>query len=199
MLEIFLFCLAAYLIAALPLKAIFELSYFQIKSVLKQLDNVSFQVYMSGLTFINLLVLVLTFVKGFGVVYFERVYFESPLILLLGIASVFIGHTYSPFRKFKLQSFFFLILGILTGINIFVGLVFFIAWLLVVAISRSNELAILLALGCSITTPYFLFLSQDYYFSLGFLTLFTFIALSTRLFDYFEGRGTTIFDTFQSR
>lgn len=199
MVDVFLFCLAAYVLAALPLKAIFELSYFQVKSVLKQLDGVNSQVYMSGLTFLNLLVFALSFAKGFTVVYLERFYFESPLILLLGIAAVFLGHTFSPFRKFKLQSFFFLLLGILTGIDIFVGLIFLIMWLIVVVISRSNELAILIGVGTTITAPYFLFLSQDYYFSLGFLTLFTFMALSTRLFDYFEGRGTTIFDTFHSR
>lgn len=163
------------------------------------MDNVSFVIYMSLLPFLNLLVFALSFVKGFAVVYLERFYFESPLVLLLSIMAVFLGHTFSPFRRFRMQSFFFLVLGILIGINIFVGLVFLVVWLLVVAVSRSNELAILIALACTITTPYFLFLSQDYYFSLGFLTLFAFMALSSRLFDYFEGRGTTIFDTFQSR
>ena len=95
--------------------------------------------------------------KGYLVVYMTISIFEQTYLPFTSIA-VFLGHSFPIYYKFKGGKGVATFLGIILATNILVGITVCGTWLLVATLSKKSSLA---ALGCSLVTPFFLFISNS--------------------------------------
>ena len=103
--------------------------------------------------------------------------YQYPEFLFLSSLSVFLGHVFSIWLKFKGGKGVATYLGILFCINYILGFVFIISWFLIFLISKYSSLSSLIA---SLTIPiyhFFIIDNENYYF---FIILFILIFYTHR-------------------
>ena len=103
--------------------------------------------------------------------------YQYPEFLFLSSLSIFLGHVFSIWLKFKGGKGVATYLGILFCINYILGFVFIISWFLIFLISKYSSLSSLIA---SLTIPiyhFFIIDNENYYF---FIILFILIFYTHR-------------------
>lgn len=83
--------------------------------------------------------------KGLVPVLIARVFTNDPIILALVMLAAFLGHLYPVFFGFRGGKGVATALGVLIGINPWVGLCVFGSWLLMAVVTRLSSLSALLA------------------------------------------------------
>ena len=103
--------------------------------------------------------------------------FNHPEFLLISALSIFLGHVFPLWLKFKGGKGVATYVGMLFCINYILGFVFIICWLIIFIISRYSSLSSLIA---SLTVPFYNFFiidNNNYYF---FIILFILIFFTHR-------------------
>ena len=103
--------------------------------------------------------------------------FNHPEFLLISALSIFLGHVFPLWLKFKGGKGVATYVGMLFCINYILGFVFIICWLIIFIISRYSSLSSLIA---SLTIPFYHFFiidNNNYYF---FIILFILIFFNHR-------------------
>jgi len=103
--------------------------------------------------------------------------YQYPEFLFLSSLSIFLGHVFPIWLKFKGGKGVATYLGVLFCINYILGFVFIISWFLIFLISKYSSLSSLIA---SLTIPiyhFFIIDNENYYF---FIILFIFIFYTHR-------------------
>ena len=103
--------------------------------------------------------------------------FNHPEFLLISALSIFLGHVFPLWLKFKGGKGVATYVGILFCINYILGFVFIICWFIIFIISRYSSLSSLIA---SLTSPFYHFFiidNNNYYF---FIILFILIFFTHR-------------------
>ena len=103
-----------------------------------------------------LLTIILDGGKGYMAILITLTLFEHKYLPFAGIA-VFLGHIYPIYFKFKGGKGVATFLGIILAINPIVWIITCITWLSLAIVTKKSSVA---ALGCSILTPVFLFMSE---------------------------------------
>ena len=99
--------------------------------------------------------------------------FNYPELVYVSSLSVFIGHVFPLWLKFKGGKGVATYVGILFSINYILGLVFVISWLIIFFISKYSSLGSILA---SLIIPFFIFFNpnyeNEYFFTIMFVLIF---------------------------
>jgi len=100
-----------------------------------------------------------------------KIYF--PELLFIGSLCAFLGHVFPIWLKFKGGKGVATYLGILFAINIYLGLIFILSWLITFGLSRFSSLSSLIA---SISIPVYLLIlaqfNQVFFFTIMFVLIF---------------------------
>jgi glycerol-3-phosphate acyltransferase PlsY len=100
-----------------------------------------------------------------------KIYF--PELLFIGSLCAFLGHVFPIWLKFKGGKGVATYVGILFAINIYLGLVFILSWLITFGLSRLSSLSSLIA---SISIPVYLLIlaqfDQVFFFTIMFVLIF---------------------------
>ena len=113
-------------------------------------------VLRSGNKLIGYLTLLLDILKAVIPVIYIKINF--PDFIYISSLSVFLGHVFPVWLKFKGGKGVATYVGILFSINLIFGFVFIISWLLVFIFYKYSSLSSLLA---SLTVPIYLFITND--------------------------------------
>jgi len=103
---------------------------------------------------------------AFGSLNFRHIIFPLPYLVLIGLCAV-LGHSFSPFLKFKGGKGIATSLGILLALSWQVALIGLGIWILFVAVTRYVSLASLLAALSLPISSYFLLRGEDRVWMLG--------------------------------
>ena len=98
--------------------------------------------------------------------------FNYPDLIYVSSLSVFLGHVFSIWLKFKGGKGVATYVGILFCINYFLGIIFVITWLIIFIISKFSSLGSILA---SLIMPIYIFLNSDYNNEYFFVIMFVLI------------------------
>jgi len=115
--------------------------------------------------------LILDIVKAVIPVLISKFYFEE--YIYISALAVFIGHVFPIWLKFKGGKGVATYVGILFCINIYLGLVFIISWLIIFLFSKFSSLASILA---TLVVPVYTLFNNDfenkYFFIIMFILIF---------------------------
>ena len=103
--------------------------------------------------------------------------FNYPDLIYVSSLSVFLGHVFSIWLKFKGGKGVATYVGILFCINYFLGIIFVITWLIIFIISKFSSLGSILA---SLIVPIYIFLNSDYNNEYFFVIMFVLILFTHR-------------------
>ena len=171
-LEITLIILISYLFGSIPFGLILT-KIFVGKDIRKiGSGNIgATNVLRSGNKFIGYLTLTLDILKAVVPILFVNFYYNDQLYL--ASLSVFIGHVFPVWLKFKGGKGVATYVGILCSMNIMFGIVFGICWLVTFFISKFSSLASLIG---SFSVPVYLFLfdstENELFFGIMFILIF---------------------------
>ena len=103
--------------------------------------------------------------------------FNYPDLIYVSSLSVFLGHVFSIWLKFKGGKGVATYVGILFCINYFLGIIFVISWLIIFIISKFSSLGSILS---SLVIPIYIFLNSDYNNEYFFVIMFVLILFTHR-------------------
>ena len=110
-------------------------------------------------------------IKAVIPIIYIKIYF--PELLFIGSLCAFLGHVFPIWLKFKGGKGVATYVGILFAINIYLGLVFILSWLITFGLSRFSSLSSLIA---SISIPVYLLIlaqfDQVFFFTIMFVLIF---------------------------
>ena len=114
-------------------------------------------VLRTGNKLIGYITLILDVLKAMIPVLYIK--FNFPELVYISSLSVFIGHIFPVWLKFKGGKGVATYVGILFSINYFLGIIFIISWLIIFFISKYSSLGSILS---SLLIPIFIFLNSSY-------------------------------------
>ena len=132
-------------------------------------------VLRSGNKIIGYLTLVLDILKAIVPVLYIKYYF--PELIYISSLSVFLGHVFPIWLKFKGGKGVATYVGILFSINYILGVTFTFTWLLIFFISRYSSLGSILS---TIVIPIFVFFNPNYENEYFYIILFVLIFFTHR-------------------
>ena len=169
--ELVLIILISYLLGSIPFGLI--LTKLFLKKDIRDIGSGNIgatNVMRSGNKLVGFLTLILDIFKAvLPVIYIK---FNYPDLIYICSLSVFLGHVFPIWLKFKGGKGVATYVGILFSINIFFGLVFCICWLLIFFLSKYSSLSSLIA---SFSIPIYLFIinyEQLIFFVILFVLIF---------------------------
>ncbi len=110
----------------------------------------------TGNRFIGYLTLLLDILKAILPVIYVKL--NQPELIYIASLCTFLGHVFPVWLKFKGGKGVATYVGILFAINIFLGLIFCVSWLIIFLISRYSSLSSIVS---SITIPIYIFFSNQ--------------------------------------
>jgi len=169
--DLFIIITISYLLGSIPFGLI--LTKLFLKKDIRDIGSGNIgatNVMRSGNKLVGFLTLILDIFKAvLPVIYIK---FNYPDLIYICSLSVFLGHVFPIWLKFKGGKGVATYVGILFSINIFFGLVFCICWLLIFLLSKYSSLSSLIA---SFSIPIYLFIinyEQLIFFVILFVLIF---------------------------
>ena len=132
-------------------------------------------VLRTGNKIIGYLTLILDVLKAVIPVLYIK--FNFPELVYISSLSVFIGHVFSIWLKFKGGKGVAAYVGILFSINYFLGIIFIVSWIIIFFISKYSSLGSILS---SFLIPIFIFLNSSYENQYFFIIMFVLILYTHR-------------------
>ena len=132
-------------------------------------------VLRTGNKLIGYLTLILDVLKAVIPVIYIKINF--PELVYISSLSVFIGHVFTIWLKFKGGKGVATYVGILFSINYFLGIIFVISWLIIFFISKYSSLGSILS---TLVIPIFIFLNTSYENQYFFIIMFVLILYTHR-------------------
>ena len=176
MMELTLTILISYLLGSIPFGLI--LTKIFLKKDIREVGSGNIgatNVLRSGSKSIGYLTLTLDVLKAVIPVLYIK--FNYSDLIYISSLSVFIGHVFPIWLKFKGGKGVATYLGVLFSLNIYFGIVFTTSWLIVFFISKYSSLGSILS---SLTIPIFIFLNSKYENEYFFLIMFVLILYTHR-------------------
>ena len=174
--ELGLIILLSYLMGAIPF--VFVLTKIFLKKDIREIGSGNIgatNVLRTGNKIIGYITLSLDILKA--IIPLLIIKFYHPEFLFISALSIFLGHVFPLWLKFKGGKGVATYVGMLFCINYILGFVFIICWLIIFIISRYSSLSSLIA---SLTIPFYHFFiidNNNYYF---FIILFILIFFTHR-------------------
>ena len=174
--ELILIILISYLMGSIPFGLILT-KIFLNKDIRKiGSGNIgATNVLRAGNKIVGYLTLILDVLKAIiPIIYIKLNY---PDLIYVSSLSVFLGHVFSIWLKFKGGKGVATYVGILFCINYFLGIIFVISWLIIFIISKFSSLGSILS---SLVIPIYIFLNSDYNNEYFFIIMFVLILFTHR-------------------
>ena len=174
--ELIIIILTSYLIGSIPFGLILT-KIFLNKDIRKiGSGNIgATNVLRAGNKIVGYLTLILDVLKAIiPIIYIKLNY---PDLIYVSSLSVFLGHVFSIWLKFKGGKGVATYVGILFCINYFLGIIFVISWLIIFIISKFSSLGSILS---SLVIPIYIFLNSDYNNEYFFVIMFVLILFTHR-------------------
>ena len=170
--ELFQIIFISYLMGSMPFG--FLLAKLFLKIDIREIGSGNIgatNVLRTGNKFIGYGTLILDIVKAVIPVLVSKFYFEE--YIYISALAVFIGHVFPIWLKFKGGKGVATYVGILFCINIYLGLVFIISWLIIFLFSKFSSLSSILA---TLFVPFYTLFNNDfenkYFFVIMFILIF---------------------------
>ena len=132
-------------------------------------------VLRTGNKLIGYFTLILDVLKAVIPVFYVKLNF--PELVYISSLSVFIGHVFPIWLKFKGGKGVATYVGILFSINYFFGIIFIVSWLIIFFISKYSSLGSIIS---SLLIPIFIFLNSSYENQYFFIIMFVLILYTHR-------------------
>ena len=174
--ELILIISISYLMGSIPFGLI--LTKFFLKKDIREVGSGNIgatNVLRTGNKVIGYLTLILDISKAVIPVFYIK--FNFPELVYISSLSVFVGHVFPVWLKFKGGKGVATYVGILFSINYFLGLIFIISWLIIFFISKYSSLGSILS---SLIIPIFIFFNSSYENEYFFIIMFVLILYTHR-------------------
>ena len=174
--ELVLIILVSYLLGSIPFGLI--LTKIFLKKDIREVGSGNIgatNVLRTGNKVIGYLTLILDVLKAVTPVLYIK--FNFPELVYISSLSVFIGHVFPLWLKFKGGKGVATYVGILFSINYILGMIFIFSWLVIFFISKYSSLGSILS---SLTIPIFVYFSSSYKNEYFFIIMFVLILFTHR-------------------
>ncbi len=174
--ELVLIILVSYLLGSIPFGLI--LTKIFLKKDIREVGSGNIgatNVLRTGNKIIGYLTLTLDVLKAVTPVLYIK--FNFPELVYISSLSVFIGHVFPLWLKFKGGKGVATYVGILFSINYILGMIFIFSWLVIFFISKYSSLGSILS---SLTIPIFVYFSSSYKNEYFFIIMFVLILFTHR-------------------
>ena len=174
--ELVLIILVSYLLGSIPFGLI--LTKIFLKKDIREIGSGNIgatNVLRTGNKIIGYLTLTLDVLKAVTPVLYIK--FNFPELVYISSLSVFIGHVFPLWLKFKGGKGVATYVGILFSINYILGMIFIFSWLVIFFISKYSSLGSILS---SLIIPIFIYLNSGYENEYFFIIMFVLILFTHR-------------------